>query len=577
MPRCPRTFSLLVVLAFGAALHAQETIAIPESASPQMVDNVLQGLRANPTRQKERYTFTLDGRQLTLARLENGTRLLVQSTRRARPGLETLNRYNERVAVTTRAVRYGKDSVVLEAGLDCRLGVTEASIRKFLTNFATDVQNFEQFLAQQAEAPQNPPSDPPVTPNQPLTPPRPPVVTDKPQSIPLRITPESDDKELEVTFPTQVGEEGETSWKIVWDIENGEQANKQGLKFPKSRNGSTILFKIKKAYFKPGPKAPWFQVLEDAHAQEFYVPYYFQNTRFFDLRDVGNYVRLNAREGGARSRLLGKQQMVMAELRDRGIAFKHGDLSRRSEELTLWANFQAGNYTYLVEFGFQDDGTIIFRHAPTGYNYFDHFDSGSHMHNCLWRIGVRLAPAGNGSAQNQVHVVKLPPDAKGQGPSGKLNIEPLERETALDWEPREFTKVRVTNPDVSVFPEETKKLRLPIGYDLVPQVQGQARHARNKDEGFTHHDFWVTRADTPERMYINLHKYFEKKEGLKPLDRADGVVLWHMSSALHVPRGEDGILAGNNLTNGQALANWTVVELRPRNLFATTPIYRKGK
>src|SRR6185369_754987 len=66
---------------------------------------------------------------------------------------------------------------------------------------------------------------------------------------------------------------------------------------------------------------------------------------------------------------------------------------RRAEELTLWANFNAGNYTYLLEFGFMDDGTIAFRHAPTGYNLpSDH--TASHMHNCCWKIGMALGVDG---------------------------------------------------------------------------------------------------------------------------------------------------------------------------------------
>src|SRR3712207_2580263 len=145
MRRCPRTWSLLVMLALGGTLPAQE--GIPESASHPMIENVLQNLRTDPTRQNERYTFTLGGRQFNLTRLDNGGRLLVQTSSKTKPGLETLNRYNERVAVTTRAVRYGQDNVILEAGMDCRLGVTEAGIRKFVTGFAKDFQAFEQFLA----------------------------------------------------------------------------------------------------------------------------------------------------------------------------------------------------------------------------------------------------------------------------------------------------------------------------------------------------------------------------------------------------------------------------------------------
>jgi hypothetical protein len=113
----------------------------------------------------------------------------------------------------------------------------------------------------------------------------------------------------------------------------------------------------------------------------------------------------------------------------------------------------------------------------------------------------------------------------------------------------------------------------PISYDLVPSVSGIARHPR-ADESFSKHDFWITRADTPVKQYIQLGEHFEKNKG-RPLDGT--VVLWHMSSALHVPRSEDGIIRGSALHNGQALATWTVVELRPRHLFAATPIYRAPK
>ena len=75
---------------------------------------------------------------------------------------------------------------------------------------------------------------------------------------------------------------------------------------------------------------------------------------------------------------------------------------------------------------------------------------------------------------------------------------------------------------------------------------------------------------------ISASTFFAKgDEGKRnaPLDKQN-VVLWHSSSALHVPRAEDGIIGGNNLNNGQAMVYWTTFELRPRNLFSKTPIYR---
>jgi hypothetical protein len=79
-------------------------------------------------------------------------------------------------------------------------------------------------------------------------------------------------------------------------------------------------------------------------------------------------------------------------------------------------------------------------------------------------------------------------------------------------------------------------------------------------------------------MYIGLHNYFNNVNGepnpnLLPLDKKN-VVLWHSSAGLHTPRAEDGILKGNSTANGQAMIYWTTFELRPRNMFLKTPIYR---
>lgn len=397
----------------------------------------------------------------------------------------------------------------------------------------------------------------------------------KKNAVPLESV-TKDQKSFVIKFPLH-DENWETAWKIEWDVEHIFAARKAGMTFPKEReDNSPVLFKIKKAFFKPGKTAPWVQVLEDAHPSELYVPYYFRDTRFFDLRDAGEYVQLDPKEGGPRGMTLGEQRYVMAEARDRGLAYKNEGVSRRAEELALWANFNAGNYTYLIEFGFQDDGTIAFRHAPTGYNLpSDHF--ASHMHNCCWRIGVKLALENDKNPKNLVGVSRWPgntPFERNPKLEAKTHdMEQLKTEGFLDWEAKEFTKIRVINPSV-VLNEPKGENGRSISYDLVPLVQGIARHGR-ADENFTKHDFWITRHDSPVTQYVELGNYFDKKQP-KALNDAP-VVLWHMSSALHVPRSEDGILKGSALANGQAIATWTTVELRPRHLFTGTPIYRNGK
>ena len=552
--------SLLALCGSALPLHAQRT-APAESVSQEMIKDVLKNLECKWTVEEWKYSVELKNRKFMVYRLDNGKRLLLKASIKDRPALETINRFNEQTAATTRAVRYERLGTILEAGVDCQLGITESGLRKFLTRFVGDVAEFESFIARNKDKPDKE---------------EPKVVKKGKQKVPMTVTPESDDKELVITFPTNE-KKWETAWKILWDVETANQANDQGMKFGKGDR--SLLFKIKKAYFKPGQDAEWIQVLEDAHPQEFYVPYYFRGTRFFDLKNVGGYVPLSAKEGGAVSQLLSSSKRVMAELRDTGPAYKHGDITRRGEELTLFANFQASNYTYMVEYGFRDDGGIVFRHSPTGYNFFPHFDA-SHMHGSYWRIGMKLGPDGNNET-NDVYSVRLPTDPKEQGDKGKLKVDEITRETFLDWNPQEFTRIRVTNPNYSIVPEAKDRPALPISYDLVTYPQGIARHERFKDEKFTLHDYWITRQDSPEKMYVSLGSYFFTPKGdlnpkLQDLDKKN-VVLWHSSSALHTPRSEDGIIGGNNRNNGQAMIYWTTFELRPRNLFLRTPIYPTKK
>ena len=554
--------SLLVLVGLTVPIHAQRTAVPTEAVSHEMVVDALKQLDCRWSVDDWKYNIEISKREFKLYRLDQGKRLLLKAVIKDQPSLATINRYNEQIAATTRAVRYEKIGVVvLETGVDCQLGVSQAGLKKLVTRFVVDVNEFEKFIAGNVLPDEK--RDSPV------------VKKAEKQTVPVTFAKDSDDKEFTITFPTNEPKNWQTSWKIVWDMESRKLANEQGFKFRRG-DSSSALFKIKKAYFKPGQQSEWIQVLEDAHPSEFYVPYYFKGTRFYDLRDVGGYVGLSAKEGGAISQLLSKSKQVMAELRDTGPAYKHGNITRRGEELTLWANFGAANYTYMIEYGFRDDGVIVFRHAPTGYNYFSHFDA-SHMHGSYWRIGMKLGPDGN-NLTNQVYTVSLPSDPKDQAENGKMNIKEVIKESFHDWNPQEFTRLRVSNPNYSIIPDAKDRAALPISYDLVTYPQGIARHKRFADENFSHHDFWITRHDSPEKMYVNLGGYFFGKDGkpnpkLQNLDNKN-IVLWHASSALHTPRSEDGIIGGNSTANGQANVFWTTFELRPRNIFLKTPLYR---
>jgi hypothetical protein len=523
-------------------------IAQGEPLSATSIERSLKQLNLPSTKNRDSYSVQMRKHTVTLRRQANAGGVTLSATAKIAGTLPTpaLTKFNEQQTIVAQLFVGTERDLILEAQLAADGNMADSTVRKFLLSYDHDLQELDA-LTQKGKA-----------------------------ALPIDFT-NAEQKSLVVKFPTNDAN-WETAWKIDWDVETIGAARKAGMVFPKDRTNPTpVLFKIKKASFKPGPKAPWVQVLEDAHPSELYVPYYFRDTRFFDLRDAGEYVPLSAKEGGPRGMTLGKDRFVMAELRDRGVAYKNEDHWRRGEELALWANFNAGNYTYLIEFGFMDDGAIAFRHAPTGYNLSREPFTG-HMHNCCWRIGMNLALENELAPVNTVGVAKWPSDTP-HAANAKLEdktygVDPIKTEGFRDWEPKDFTKIRVMNPNVQINDPNGPNAR-PISYDLVPLVQGIARHRTRPDESFTKHDFWITRADSKVTQYVHLGDYFDKQP---PRDLTGGkLVLWHMSSALHVPRSEDGILKGSALANGQALASWTTVELRPRHLFTGTPIYRGPK
>jgi hypothetical protein len=540
--------SLPITLLF-CAMMPSAALAQADPLAPAAMEQAFTQLNWKPTKTRDAYQVQVRHRAVTLRRQASaaGVSLIASTQVGGKLPTPVLNKFNEQQTIVAQIFIGVEQDLVLEGQLAANGNLPDGAVRKFLLSYERDLQAFDALLQKQQGR----------------------------GTLPIDFH-TADQKSLVVKFPTNDAN-WETAWKIEWDVENIGAARKAGMVFPKDRENPTpVLFKIKKASFKPGPKAPWVQVLEDAHPSELYVPYYFRDTRFFDLRDAGEFVPLTAKEGGPRGMTLGKERFVMAELRDRGVVYKNEDHWRRGEELTLWANFNAGNYTYLLEFGFMDDGTIAFRHAPTGYNLSREPYTG-HMHNCCWRIGMNLALENELAPANVVGVANWPrdtphvPDAKVEEKT--YGVDLLKTEGFRDWEPKDFTKIRVLNPNVRINDPTGKNAR-PISYDLVPLVQGIARHQR-ADEAFSKHDFWITRADSRVKQYIHLGDYFAKQQ---PRNLTGGkIVLWHMSSAIHVPRSEDGILNGSSLTNGQALACWTTVELRPRHLFTGTPIYRTPK
>ena len=63
---------------------------------------------------------------------------------------------------------------------------------------------------------------------------------------------------------------------------------------------------------------------------------------------------------------------------------------RRGQELVLWSVLDAGNYNYVIEWSFRDDGSISGRAGSTGPKLGGPNDKRGHMHNFSWRIDIDL-------------------------------------------------------------------------------------------------------------------------------------------------------------------------------------------
>ena len=329
----------------------------------------------------------------------------------------------------------------------------------------------------------------------------------------------------------------ETAWYITFD----HQVDK-------------ALF-LTSAYFKPGPNRNWIQVLGRAGLSEIYVPYQSGEDQFLDLSGFNfELVTATSKDAGPCGRVVGRDDKVVREVVDKGPLWKNDKEVVRGQKLLLWGTLDAANYNYIVRYEFHDDGTIGFRIAGTAFNL-PYAPKESHTHNALWRIDVNLDGAGGDSANVLRHVEQLGSD------TWRNTVESFNngREGALNILPVEFTQLQVVDAELN------NGLGKQSAYDFRPLYRGLVRHAEN----FMRNDFWVTLNKAEEQYFPYLPDHYANDEDVRNAD----IVVWHVTSLLHVPRTEDGVDSGGNW-KGVALAMWTGFDMRPRDLFDGTPFYR---
>lgn len=324
--------------------------------------------------------------------------------------------------------------------------------------------------------------------------------------------------------------------------------------------------------YNPDGSEDWVDILADARLSEIHVPYDDYGT----LWDIsGGLATLSPAKAShtwpscvTPSRLL--DNYAMLEVHDNGVRWMDmQDKSRRGQIMLLWAIMNAGNYRYIIEYGFRDDGTIIFRLGATGRNLYPKEDDGgdNHLHTGCWRVEMALGDA----ADNEIYVARR--IAREDGRTSHT-MELVTHEEAFLWEPKQYTRLRIIN--IGQFNRHQPPNN--IGYDLVPDRTGSILTYR-PDELFLNNDFFVTAAipeqpedpgEVPQLMYRKLGStYLQTKEDIT----SRAAVLWHHSSLSHTSRDEDFTQSGYHVTGAVALTAWTGFHMKPRNLFSSTPLY----
>jgi hypothetical protein len=362
-----------------------------------------------------------------------------------------------------------------------------------------------------------------------------------------------------------------TSWRIRW----AESPADRGLM-------------ITGAWFQRKPGEPEIQVVGEIFLTQIYVPYHTGCPRIRDLTAWGRLNRMFPEEGGAcggvgpkvcRSGSSGPcsawdyRSVIMQEVRPYGLSYTKKDKAditppvfRRGQKFVIWGTYDADNYEYVMEYSFRDDGTIELRLGSTGFNNPARPEE-AHMHTAFWHINLDIDGPGDDMVNRSSHHESALTGAAASDSTGTFS--PSFTEGWLDWDPLQFTSLIVTD-----------KNRLNLhghnaSWELLSMRPGVARHYDQPDgvshytDDITHHDFWVTRWKPAERWYAWVDKYADGESILW-----EDVVIWATSAAHHRPRSED-LGAGANLperaTTGAAFLMWSGFDIRPRDVFDSTP------
>ncbi|HEV2315441.1 MAG TPA: primary-amine oxidase [Candidatus Acidoferrales bacterium] len=266
--------------------------------------------------------------------------------------------------------------------------------------------------------------------------------------------------------------------------------------------------------------------------------------------------------------------------------------SRKMRELVLRTIGTFGNYDYVFDWIFQQNGTIRVRVGATGFDEIKAVKSRTaaedlnedaslygrfiaentvgvdHDHFFSFRLDFDVDGTANSFVRDKLVVKRLPAS------SLRRSVWVAEPETAKT---EEQAKIRMSmeHPEMwrVINPNEKNPLGYPVGYELVPGENAMSllvpEDYPQMRAGFTDYQLWVTPYRDDERYAAGDYPNQSKGgDGLpawtkanRPIENTD-IVLWYTMGFHHVPHAEDWPVMPTM---------WHEFELRPCNFFSKNP------
>jgi hypothetical protein len=320
------------------------------------------------------------------------------------------------------------------------------------------------------------------------------------------------------------------------------------------------------------PNGPRRLVLASASLAQVHVPYDDNGARFHDITDFGFggiYLASLSPEECPDGRLLthGSKRAVCLQTRNRGLAQRYYARTLQGYEMSLFSVSMSGDYNYIVQWVFKDDGTIepVVGAAGQLQRYGADPQYGwrtgpgpvpiSHFHNYWWRLDFDI----DGMENDRVEEIQF--ESTDGGRRRTLSVSPFALEAARTHNPAQQRSWRVLDT------QTRNGDGAPISYQIEGLSSGHD-FVGPTFEPFAQHDLYVTRARPCERFPSHNPTLGGCGDDVtdfvngEDVDGAD-VVLWYGITFHHLPRAEDETWMD---------VHWDGFTIVPRDWTASNPL-----